>query len=259
MAAHPAQPAGAVPQIFATLMIKAVFFDAAGTLFVPAEPVGRSYARIARGFGVDADERAVAAGFHRAFALSGGLAFGQGIPPARLRQLEREWWRQCVRESFAGLGEFDDFEGCFDALFAYFANPSSWIATPQAAPVLQALHDRGLALGVVSNFDYRLYAILGGLGLQRYFDSVTISSEAGFAKPAPGIFAAALERHRLTPSEVIHVGDSEALDVKGAAAVGLAAILVDSTRRGAPEVAGRVARVARLGDVLALVGRPPFS
>jgi putative hydrolase of the HAD superfamily len=240
-------------------MIKAIFFDAAGTLFVPVEPIGRSYARIARGFGVEADERAVADGFRRAFARAGGLAFGPGIPPGELRQLERRWWRECVRESFAGLGSFEDFDRYFDVLFAYFAEPSSWRAAPGAGAVLADLHARGLILGVVSNFDGRLHAILEGLDLRRYFDSVTISSEAGYAKPAPEIFAAAMARHGVAPTETIHVGDSEPLDVGGATAAGIATILVDPKRRGAPEVGGRVARVSSLAEAAAFIGRPPFS
>jgi len=240
-------------------MIKTIFFDAAGTLFVPVEPIGRSYARIARDFGVDTDERAVALGFRRAFARAGGLAFGPGIPVAELRELERRWWRECVRESFEGLGNFEDFDRYFDALFAYFAEPSSWRAAPGAESALADLRGRGLSLGVVSNFDGRLHAILEGLDLRRYFDSVTISSEAGYAKPAPEIFTVAMERHGVAPEETIHVGDSEPLDVGGANAAGIATILVDSSRRGTPEIAGRVARVSLLSEAAALIGRPPFS
>ena len=60
---------------------------------------------------------------------------------------------------------------------------------------------------MISNFDYRVYGILEGLGLTGYFDSMTISSEAGWAKPAPEIFKAALVRHGLAPDEALHVGD----------------------------------------------------
>ena len=97
-------------------MIRAVFFDAAGTLFEAREPIGRTYARLARDFGLDAPEDAIAASFRGAFGAAPGLAFGLGLRPDELRRLERKWWRDRVRETFAPLGEFPDFDAYFDAL-----------------------------------------------------------------------------------------------------------------------------------------------
>src|SRR5690242_14696587 len=99
---------------------RVVFFDAAGTLFESREPIGRVYARIASEFGVDTPVDAVTAGFRHAFGSAHGLAFGPGHNPDELRRLEREWWRQRVKDSFAGLGVFRDFDAYFDALFCYF-------------------------------------------------------------------------------------------------------------------------------------------
>src|SRR5579863_7483955 len=73
-------------------MLKAVFFDAAGTLFEAREPVGHTYARIARQHGLSADDAQVSAGFRRAFASTPGLAFGPGRDAEEIRRLEREWW-----------------------------------------------------------------------------------------------------------------------------------------------------------------------
>src|SRR5277367_4902132 len=203
-------------------MITAAFFDAAGTLFEAREPIGRTYARLARQFGLEASEDAVAASFRRAFGAAPGLAFGLGLRRDELRRLERHWWRDRVGETFAPLGNFRDFDAYFDALFSYFANPDSWIADLEAAPMLQRLKDDGLKLGVISNFDYRLYRILDGLDLTRYFDSITISSEAGYAKPRREVFDAALARTGVTVRDAMHVGDSEHLDFEPAAALGMA-------------------------------------
>src|SRR5579863_7093081 len=114
-------------------MIRAAFFDAAGTLFEAREPVGRTYARLAREFGVEASEEAVAAGFRRAFGEAAGLAFGRGHPAGELRRLEREWWRKRVAETFLGIGTFADFDAYFEALFAYFGDPLHWVADDEAA------------------------------------------------------------------------------------------------------------------------------
>lgn len=231
-------------------MIRAVFFDAAGTLFESREPIGASYVRIARDFGVDATEAAVTASFRRAFGAAPGLAFGPGHSPPELRRLERGWWRARVAETFAGIGKFPDFHAYFEALFAYFADPAHWVADSEAAATLLRLRDTGIKLGVISNFDHRLYGILEGLDLSRHFDSITISSEAGYAKPRIEPFAIALSRHAVAADEAVHVGDSEHLDFAAAQAAGLSAVLIDRERREtAPEIVGRTARISSLATV----------
>ena len=104
-------------------MLKVIFFDAAGTLFEPRDPVGATYARIARGYGVDAGADQVNHAFRRVFGGAPGLAFGPGHSAAELRLLERRWWRELVAASFAGLGTFSSFDDYFDELFAFFADP----------------------------------------------------------------------------------------------------------------------------------------
>ena len=231
-------------------MITAAFFDAAGTLFEPREPIGRTYSRLARDFGLDVPEDTVAASFRRAFGDAPGLAFGLGLRPDEVRRLERQWWRQRVGETFAPLGKFPDFDAYFDALFAHFASPDHWIADLEAAPMLQRLKIDGLKLGVISNFDYRLYRILDGLNLTRFFDSITISSEAGYAKPRREVYDAALARAGVSARDAMHVGDSEHLDFVPAGALGMAAVLIDRDNRlDAPSIEGRTARICSLASV----------
>ena len=231
-------------------MLKAVFFDAAGTLFDAREPVGHTYARVARKHGLPADDAAVSAGFRRAFSSTPGLAFGPGRRADEIRRLEREWWYGLVRRSFEGLGEFDSFEAFFAELFAYFGDPASWAPLPEAHSVLRRLKDTNLKLGIISNFDYRLYGILDGLGLRPFFDTVTISSEAGYAKPAGEIFASALSVAGISSAEAVHIGDSEHMDVRGAQAAGLRAILIDVGSIGAPAIDRGVARVSSLAEMI---------
>ncbi len=230
-------------------MPKAVFFDAAGTLFNSREPVGDIYARIARKHGVNADQSMVSAGFRRAFASTPGLAFGIGHPAAETRRMERQWWYRLVRDCFEGLGEFDDFDRFFEELFAYFAEPAHWVADPAAPALLRRLKESEVRLGVISNFDSRLYRILEGLELSAYFDSVTISSEAGYAKPAREIFEAALASIAAAASDSVHVGDSEHMDLRGAQDAGFGAILIDAGMSGPDRIDGRSARVPSLASV----------
>jgi putative hydrolase of the HAD superfamily len=226
--------------------LRAVFFDAAGTLFDAREPVGATYARIARQFGLDASDAAVTASFRRAFGHAPELAFGAGHTAGELRERERQWWRGVVARSFEGLGTFSDFDSFFETLFAYFAEPSNWQPHPEALSTLGRLKDCGLRLGVISNFDSRLYEILDNFGLSPLFDSVTISSEAGYAKPRPEVFATALARLGARPQEAMHVGDSRRLDFDGAYAAGMTAVLLDPGLDGPVCIGDRKALVRSL-------------
>jgi len=239
-------------------MLKAVFFDAAGTLFETREPVGLSYARIAREYGVDATAAQVSAAFRRVFHNASALTFGPGHSGQELRRLERRWWHDLVADTFAGFGAFTDFDAYFEALFTFFADPANWVADHEAAAVLDELGKRGFALGVISNFDHRLYPILDGLGLSRHFDSITISSEAGYAKPSVELFNAALDKHSVSPAKALHVGDSEHLDLVGAVGAGIAAILIDRTASVRISLAGRTARIAALSALCEAADRLPF-
>jgi putative hydrolase of the HAD superfamily len=118
--------------------------------------------------------------------------------------------------------------------------------------VLTQLRGQGFELGIVSNFDSRLFTILRGLGIESFFDSVTISSLAQAAKPAPRIFEVALEKHAVDPEEAVHIGDSLQDDVEGAEKAGLAGILLD--RKGGVREAG-VPIIHTLDELLPLVAR----
>ena len=91
---------------------------------------------------------------------------------------------------------------------------------------------------MISNFDHRLYRILEGLGLSDQFQSITISSEAGYAKPSPEIFRIAVAKHAITADEAMHVGDSDHLDLAGAVSAGSSRRRTSSltgARHGVPE------------------------
>ncbi len=226
----------------------AVSFDAAGTLIHPVRPVGELYAEVAARHGVTVAPAALHERFRRAFGGAPPLAF-PGAPAGELRGREKAWWRAVVGEVFAGI-PFPDFDAYFDELFAFFAEARTWRIDPDTLPLLEDLRRRGLRLLVVSNFDGRVRAILAELGLTALIERITLSSEAGAAKPDPGIFAAALQAAGLAPSEVLHVGDTVREDWTGARAAGIDAVLVGGAELAleAPDavVVPRLAAVAPL-------------
>ena len=64
--------------------------------------------------------------------------------------------------------------------------------------VLQALCDRGIKLGIVSNFDERLERTLLTHRLLHYFDFVVTTVSARSEKPDPAIFHTALDMAKVT-------------------------------------------------------------
>src|SRR5450432_1670918 len=94
-------------------------------------------------------------------------------------------------------------------------------AFPEVPDVLEKLRARGLRLGVISNFDRRLYSNLEDIGLAPYFDHITISSEVGADKPHARIFERAVTAFGVAPSEALHVGDDPVRDWAGAESAGL--------------------------------------
>jgi putative hydrolase of the HAD superfamily len=206
-----------------------IFFDAVGTLFGVRDGVGAQYAVVADRFGVVVSPTALDEAFAIVFKQAGAPVFPsaslEGIP-----KLEFDWWRSIVLETLDRVGvltQFDDFDRFFEAVFQHFATEIPWIVYPETIAVLDALQQSGIALGIVSNFDSRIYAVLKALQLADDFQSVTISTEVGAAKPDRQIFEAALNKHGYDASMAWHVGDSRKEDVAGAIAAGLRGIWVD--------------------------------
>ncbi|HEY1374733.1 MAG TPA: HAD-IA family hydrolase [Candidatus Binatia bacterium] len=230
-------------------MIKTVFFDAAGTLMRPVRPVGESYALVAGSYGMNVAPAEVSARFRACFGNAPPLAF----PAAEnngIQELERDWWKALVARVFEPFGRFERFEEYFTDLFSYFSRADSWRLFPETEETLAALKRRGLKLAVISNFDSRLFAILEGLGVAPEFESILISSHAGYAKPAPEIFRQALERHQTKPGEALHVGDSVEKDAEGARGAGIQGVLLD---RQAKLVAAGFPKIKSLSGLLPLV------
>ena len=75
-----------------------------------------------------------------------------------------------------------------------------------------------------------------------FFGATIYSMDVGHAKPSPEIFTAAVERLGAPPGEILHIGDNERTDVRGALAAGFRAIRLDVVRQGGPSEAEFVAR-----------------
>jgi HAD superfamily hydrolase (TIGR01509 family) len=129
---------------------------------------------------------------------------------------------------------------------------------PDAVSLLDVLRDRGIRVGLCSNAPYRarsLHEQLTFLGLDSHLDAVTFSSEVGWRKPAPQIFAAALRALGTGPDRTVMVGDSEAADIAGAHAAGMRAVLINRRgERGASDADAEIAALRELPGALRDMG-----
>jgi len=207
-------------------MIRVVTFDAAGTLIRLLHPPGKIYAETAGLFGYHLDPDRVQDAFRitwNAFAPPPESASPQADD-------DRNWWREfVVRTLEAAEYRITPFDEYFATVYQKFAGPGVWELCPDVPQILRELSRLGIRLGVISNFDRRLYDILAHLGVRDAFEHLIISSEIGVRKPASRIFRVAAQRFNVEMSEVLHVGDERESDFTGARAAGMDALLVDHT------------------------------
>lgn len=205
---------------------KVIFLDAVGTLFGVRGSVGEIYREIARQFGVEVSATVLNQSFIQSFRAMGLPAF-PGVAPAEISNREFEWWQAIATQTFERAGVFHQFRNFsifFVELYSHFATAAPWVVYPDVQPMLQRWQQQGIELGVLSNFDSRLYAVLQDLELTDFFTSITLSTEAGVAKPNREIFAIALSKHNCAPHQAWHVGDSFTEDYQAAKAAGLRGI-----------------------------------
>ena len=229
-----------------------IFFDAAGTLFRVRGSVADIYLRHATNHGFKANEASLAkiqAAFARAFQDAPPAVFA-ATEPEQIKQCERMWWFDIVHNVFYRVGMFDRFDMFFEEVFDVFARPDTWKLYPETLKVLEDLKTQRYELGIISNFDSRLFVVLRGLGIAEYFQTVTISSLAHAAKPSGRIFTQALEKHGVEPEDAVHVGDSLDEDVKGAQQAGLTGILVEREPGSATQDVQTIRTLQELSSLL---------
>ena len=217
-------------------MIRAILFDAAGTLFFLTKTVGDHYAYVGREVGLKLDAQKLESAFHAAWRQ---MPRRLAIDGPREND-DKGWWRELVGHVFdqvaPSVNEFDR-DNFFEVAYEHFAEPGVWELYPEVPAVLEELAPR-FQLDVISNFDGRLRFILQHLGISKFFSQVFISSELGADKPDPEIFRRALNLIDLNANEVLHVGDDPERDWKAAKAAGLLVFRLDRPRNSLRDLLG---------------------
>jgi putative hydrolase of the HAD superfamily len=210
-------------------MIKALFFDAAGTLFHLEGSVGVHYALVARGLGAELSPVVL----DRAFAHAWKQAPRRAATAGCREDDDKRWWRDLVNVLLDQIENVPpEFNRAlfFENAYAHFARPDVWKLYPEVVEVLQVLAPK-LPLFIVSNFDRRLHTILQNLGIAAFFRRVFISSELGADKPDPEIFRRALQQSGFAAGEVLHAGDDRKRDWEAARESGLTVFELDREKK----------------------------
>lgn len=196
-----------------------------------AEPVGRTYARLANHYGWPAEEAALEQGFRAAWKKR--VAQGAGADGT----LGREGWKGILRASVeaGGLPAGFPFEEYFEEVYLHFARPDAWRDFPETETVLTRLQERGIRTGILSNWDPRLRQVLTGFDWASRLDPVLISEEVGAEKPGEEIFRKAERAGGLASGECALVGDDPVSDGNGAEQAGWRWALVSRPERGLGE------------------------
>ena len=151
----------------------------------------------------------------------------------------------------AGVATSPDADAAVDELVAFNDQEGAWdVVAPGAVEALNRLRNASCRLVVVSNSNGKVRQILGRVGLEPHVDLVLDSHEEGVEKPDPRIFEIALERSQADRGTTIHCGDIYHIDVVGARAAGLPAVLVDAAGLYAGADCQRVASLPEFAERL---------
>jgi putative hydrolase of the HAD superfamily len=202
--------------------MRAIFFDAVGTLIHPDPAPAVVYAEAGRRFGSRYTVEAIQGRFASAFEREETADRAGNLRTSEER--ERRRWRNIVSSV---LDDVTDPEACFRELYEHFARPQAWRLEPDAAGLIQQLAGRGYRLGLASNYDHRLHAVAAGFPALRLLPHVVVSSEVGWRKPARQFFAATCQAAAVPANELLYIGDDPANDYEGATVAGLHALLLD--------------------------------
>jgi len=205
--------------------VRSIFFDIGDTLVFDDPPLPRRVALAARAVGVTLDTQRLPQAYRAGeeFAVA---RYVQGVP-----------WDapDTVRGALARIWQALDLPPASDdwqSLLAAFAPiPFTRYVHPGALRLLADLKARGFVVGAISDWEATLPDLLRDLGIAPYLDALAVSATVGVTKPDARLFREALRQADAAPETALHVGDWYELDVTGARAAGMQALLFDHAGR----------------------------
>jgi HAD superfamily hydrolase (TIGR01509 family) len=223
--------------------LKAVFLDAGGTLI----HLDRRYILAAMAeLGLHRTSAQFAAADAAARRQVAGLIRAGAAPDDVTR------WQAFAAGLFGALECDGHHERLYELIVQRHTEGLLWSWTVDGtAEMLEQLRSDGYTVGVVSNADGRIESFLERAGLTPHLDFIVDSGVVGIEKPDPRIFAIACERAGVAPAHAVHVGDFYDIDVVGARAHGVHALLLDTDDLYPEADCERILTITELPDWLA--------
>jgi HAD superfamily hydrolase (TIGR01662 family) len=200
------------------IVTRAVFFDVDFTLIHPGPTfLGEGYRSVCAGYGIEVD----AAKFEQAV-----IAAAPVLDAADERYTDELFivYTRRIVEGMGGTGP--NLDPCAQEIYREWAACRHFELYDEVPDVLRELSSAGLRIGLISNSHRCLASFQSHFELQGLISATVSSSEHGFMKPHPSIFAAALQLVDVAPADAVMVGDSLRHDVEGAMRVGMHGILL---------------------------------
>lgn len=208
--------------------VRIVWFDAGETLVHPAPSFPELFTSLLADAGherspdqvIDASRQV----FHRFSEAARDRELWTTSPERSAR-----FWRGVYTHMLEELG-LPSSDGLRDTIYGAFTDMANYALFDDVVDTLDELERRGLATGVISNFEAWLDDLLVRLDVHERFPIRVISGIEGVEKPDPAIFTLAIERSGVDARDAVYVGDNPEFDGAPAAAVGMTPVLID--RRG---------------------------
>lgn len=216
-------------------MTRAVFFDVDFTLIHPG-PVFRAegYRAFSERYGMSVEESA----FEAAVASAAPLLDGPDDAPYDA-DIFIGYTRHII-ERMGGQGP--GLEACAREIYAEWAACQHFQLYEDVPAALADLVARGIRIGLISNSHRCLSSFQSHFELEGLISATVSSSEHGFMKPNPSIFAAALQLVNVPAADAVMVGDNVRQDVDGALRTGMRAVLLHRGATPHPAAASLLSR-----------------
>ena len=228
------------------MTLRAVLFDVDFTLVKPGPDLGpEGYQTLGRRFGLELDPTRYAEA--RAAAI-------EAVERHPELDHDEEVWVLFTERIIRGMGgDSERAYECAVEMTHAWENAANFELYEDTLPVLAALREHGLKIGLVSNTGRDLDAFVSHHALD--VDAAVGSGAHGKTKPHPAIFHSALDDLGVRAEQAAMVGDSPDDDIAGARALGMQAFLVDREGRF-PEAVGRLPDLRALPAALGLTTDP---
>ena len=207
------------------MTLKAVFFDVDFTLIYPGPAFqGEGYKEFCARHGMDVDPARLPAA-----VISASHILDREQDAVYNPQIFIDYTAHIIR-AMGGSGA--NVERCAAEMYQEWALCQHFLLYDDVPASLEALVDKDVLIGLISNSHRSLDAFQEHFELDELIDVAVSSSQHGYMKPHPSIFEAALKLAGVSAGEAMMVGDSLTQDIDGARRVGMRGVLVRRSGEG---------------------------